>query len=76
MAAIKRQKCGVCLPDEHVGLFAYPCISPAGVWQAGKQEGGWAGGKTQASSEPDKLGRVKGHNDQMIGTTEEKCVAM
>lgn len=59
-----------------VCLFACPCVSPAAMWQAGKREGGWAGGQTQACSEPDELGGVKGHNDQMIGTTEGKCVAM
>lgn len=57
-------------------LFVRPCVSPAGMWQAGKQEGRRAGGRTQARSEADEVGGVKGHNDQMIGTTEGKCVDM
>lgn len=63
-------------------LFACPCVSPAGVCgrqvsrkecclcqQPGERT-------TQAHSEADELGGVKGHNDQMIGTTEGKGVAM
>lgn len=66
-----------------VCLFACPRrLPPAGVWQAGKREGR-AGGARQpggpiagARSEADELGGVKGRNDQMIGTTEGKGVAM
>lgn len=36
-------------------LFACPCISPAGMWQAGKQEGVRAGRRTQARSDAEGL---------------------
>lgn len=61
-----------CLIDLFVCL---PLWLPS--WCVAGREGGCheqPGGQTQARRSG--LDEVKGHNDQMIGTTEGKCVAM
>lgn len=55
-------------------LFACLCLPS---WCVAGREGGrheQPGGRTQARRTSSD--EVKGHNDQMIGTTEGKCVAM
>lgn len=68
----------VLLPDDRclVGLFVcVPLCLPS--WCVAGREGGrheQPGWRTQARRTSSD--EVKGHNDQMIGTTEGKCVAM